>query len=29
VIELDAVDYCRVLSGRGDAHGLMTVGVPF
>jgi len=29
VIELDAVDFCRVLSGRGDGDGLLAVGVPF
>jgi uncharacterized protein (TIGR03083 family) len=29
VIRLDAVEFCRVLSGRGDGRGLMAVGVPF
>ena len=28
-LELDAVEFCRVLSGRGSAHGLLAVGVPF
>jgi hypothetical protein len=29
VIELDAVDFCRILSGRGEGEGLMAVAVPF
>lgn len=29
VIEMDAVDFCRGLSGRGDAHGLAGTWVPF
>ena len=29
VIELDAVDFCRILSGRGAAPGLMATAVPF
>jgi uncharacterized protein (TIGR03083 family) len=28
-IELDAVEFCRILSGRGTASGLLTTGVPF
>jgi uncharacterized protein (TIGR03083 family) len=28
-IELDAVEFCRILSGRGTASGLLTQGVPF
>jgi uncharacterized protein (TIGR03083 family) len=28
-IRLDALDFCRIVSGRGDATGLLTVGVPF
>jgi uncharacterized protein (TIGR03083 family) len=28
-LELDAVEFCRVLSGRGPATGLLAVGVPF
>ena len=28
-IETDAVEFCRVLSGRGHADGLLTVQVPF
>ena len=28
-IELDAVDFCRVLSGRGSGGGLLDVHVPF
>jgi uncharacterized protein (TIGR03083 family) len=28
-IEMDAVDFCRVLSGRGQAPGLLSVAVPF
>lgn len=28
-IELDAVEFCRVLSGRGSASGLLTQQVPF
>ncbi|MCW2743344.1 MAG: hypothetical protein JWR45_3766 [Blastococcus sp.] len=27
--ELDAVEFCRVLSGRGSAHGLLAQQVPF
>jgi uncharacterized protein (TIGR03083 family) len=29
LIEMDAVDFCRVLSGRGQAPGLLSVAVPF
>ncbi len=29
VIETDAVEFCRVVSGRGDANGLLTTQVPF
>jgi hypothetical protein len=29
VIETDAVEFCRVLSGRGHADGLLAVQVPF
>lgn len=29
VLQLDAVEFCRVLSGRGDAEGLLAVEVPF
>jgi len=29
VIETDAVDFCRALSGRGHADGLLTTQVPF
>lgn len=29
VIELDAVEFCRILSGRAPAEGLMTQEVPF
>jgi uncharacterized protein (TIGR03083 family) len=29
VIELDAIDFCRVLSGRGSGDGLLAVKVPF
>jgi uncharacterized protein (TIGR03083 family) len=29
VIEMDAVDFCRVLSGRGEGGGLLGVQVPF
>jgi uncharacterized protein (TIGR03083 family) len=29
VIEMDAVEFCRVLSGRGHADGLLAVEVPF
>lgn len=29
VIEADAVEFCRVLSGRGSAEGLRSVWVPF
>jgi uncharacterized protein (TIGR03083 family) len=28
-IELDAVDFCRVLSGRGEGSGLLATQVPF
>jgi uncharacterized protein (TIGR03083 family) len=28
-IELDAVEFCRLLSGRGHADGLLTIQVPF
>jgi len=28
-IRLDALDFCRIVSGRGDATGLLTVAVPF
>jgi uncharacterized protein (TIGR03083 family) len=28
-IELDAVEFCRILSGRGTASGLLTTEVPF
>ena len=28
-IRLDALDFCRFVSGRGDAAGLLTTGVPF
>jgi len=28
-LELDAVDFCRVLSGRGEGGGLLTTRVPF
>jgi hypothetical protein len=28
-IELDAVEFCRVLSGRGEGTGLLTQAVPF
>ena len=28
-IRLDAVEFCRVLSGRGAAEGLLTTFVPF
>lgn len=28
-IELDAVEFCRVLSGRGEGHGLLATRVPF
>jgi uncharacterized protein (TIGR03083 family) len=28
-LTLDAVEFCRVLSGRGDADGLLAVEVPF
>jgi hypothetical protein len=28
-IEMDAVDFCRVLSGRGTGDGLLDVHVPF
>jgi uncharacterized protein (TIGR03083 family) len=29
VIELDAVEFCRAISGRGPAEGLLTTQVPF
>ena len=29
LIEMDAVDFCRVLSGRGSGEGLLTTEVPF
>lgn len=29
VISMDAVDFCRAVSGRGDAPGLLSVQVPF
>lgn len=29
VLELDAVEFCRLVSGRGTADGLLTVHVPF
>jgi hypothetical protein len=29
VIEMDAVDFCRVLSGRDPGEGLLTTEVPF
>jgi hypothetical protein len=29
LVELDAVEFCRVLSGRGDGEGLLAVQVPF
>ncbi len=28
-IRLDALDFCRIISGRGTAQGLLTTGVPF
>jgi uncharacterized protein (TIGR03083 family) len=28
-IEIDAIDFCRILSGRGQAQGLLSVAVPF
>jgi hypothetical protein len=28
-LQLDAVEFCRVLSGRGDGEGLLTQEVPF
>jgi|tagenome__1003787_1003787.scaffolds.fasta_scaffold20710592_2 uncharacterized protein (TIGR03083 family) len=28
-VEMDAIDFCRVLSGRDPGHGLLAVGVPF
>ena len=28
-IELDAVEFCRILSGRGTGSGLLSQGVPF
>lgn len=27
--ELDAIDFCRIVSGRGTGHGLLTQEVPF
>jgi hypothetical protein len=29
VIEVDAVEFCRILSGRGDGSGLLNQEVPF
>lgn len=29
VIAMDAIDFCRAVSGRGDAPGLLSVEVPF
>jgi uncharacterized protein (TIGR03083 family) len=29
LIELDAVEFCRIVSGRGHADGLLTIQVPF
>jgi uncharacterized protein (TIGR03083 family) len=29
LLELDAVDFCRILSGRGDGEGLLATRVPF
>jgi uncharacterized protein (TIGR03083 family) len=29
VIDLDPVDFCRIVSGRGERPGLLAVGVPF
>jgi uncharacterized protein (TIGR03083 family) len=29
VVEVDAVDFCRILSGRGSGTGLLTTRVPF
>ncbi len=29
VLQLDAVEFCRVLSGRGAADGLLAVEMPF
>ena len=29
VLELDAVEFCRILAGRGHADGLLAVQVPF
>lgn len=28
-LELDAIEFCRVVSGRGHGQGLLAVGVPF
>jgi hypothetical protein len=28
-VEMDAVDFCRTLSGRGSASGLLETAVPF
>lgn len=28
-LELDAVEFCRILSGRGEGEGLLAQGVPF
>ena len=28
-ITLDALDFCRVVSGRGEATGLLATAVPF
>jgi hypothetical protein len=29
VIRLDALEFCRIISGRGQATGLLTTAVPF
>ena len=29
VVSIDALDFCRVLSGRGAATGLLSTPVPF
>jgi len=29
LLETDAIEFCRVLSGRGQASGLLTTQVPF
>ena len=28
-ISMDAIDFCRAISGRGEAPGLLSVQVPF